>query len=208
MRTVTFSDPAVAARLNKDFICTWVNREPGFHNCDLSAERMISEYESFSTRNFCTFFTTAEQDALHYASGYYRLAMFMKELDFVMELKGAVLDLRNRYLEDAYPEFKELHYRHVRMHEREDERIAESEPPKEKKGQGRNKGNREHHRSGLRHLTDVHRDLVSKSWNADGPVPLKAVFKDHLFGNPFQESGDRGKVKRGPGENGPGMKKP
>jgi hypothetical protein len=46
---------------------------------------------------------------------------------------------------------------------------------------------------------------VSKSWHLDGPVPLKSVFKDYLFGNPFQESGDRGRKSREP-RKGPGMK--
>ena len=72
MRTVTFSDASVSRILNDNFICTWVNREPGFHNCDLTAERMISEYESFATKNFCTFFATPDRDVLHYASGFFK----------------------------------------------------------------------------------------------------------------------------------------
>jgi hypothetical protein len=191
---------------------------------------MISEYECFATKNFCTFFATPDQDVLHYASGFYRPAMFLKELDFVLELKGAVLDLRNRFMEDACPEFQDVHQQHVRSHRREEERLKEADPPRKRKGERppssqapgadrtrsgndesrrfdrRDQESRKHHIVGLRHLSDVHRDLVSKSWFQEGPVPLSKVFKDYLFGNPFQESGDRGKKELPPRDRGPGMK--
>jgi hypothetical protein len=70
MRTVTFSNATVAAALNEKFVCTWVNREPGFHNCEISTERWISAKDCFATKNFCTFFTTPELEVLHYASGF------------------------------------------------------------------------------------------------------------------------------------------
>src|SRR5688572_22601894 len=106
MRTVTFSDAAVSRVLNEKFICTWVNREPGFHNCDLTAERMISEYDAFATKNSCTFFMTPDRHVLHYASGFFKPEPFLHEVRFVHELKKAVLDPRNRYMEDALPEFR------------------------------------------------------------------------------------------------------
>ena len=195
MRTVTFSDAAVARSLNEKFICTWVNREPGFHNCDLTAERMISEYEAFATKNFCTFFTTPDLDVLHYASGYFSPRLFLEEVKFVHELRKSVLDLKNRYLFDAQPEFAAAHERHARAH-------ADAEPlavPEKTKEIGRvAKDNSEEHTiQGLRHLSAVHHDLAIKGEFRDGPIPLDAVFKDYLFGNPFQESGQGGKKSPG-----------
>src|SRR5688572_30111653 len=105
MRTVTFSNPDVARALRQDFICTWVNREPGFHNCDNHQERRIVKMDCFATKNFVTFFTSPDQDVLHYASGYFRPEAFLAELKLVEGLKRACLDLKNRYMEDAYPEF-------------------------------------------------------------------------------------------------------
>src|SRR5262245_21431573 len=107
MRTVTFSNADVARALRQDFICTWVNREPGFHNCDNEAERRIVKMESFATKNFVTFFTSPDLDVLHYASGFFRPESFLTELALVQKLKEATLDLKNRYMEDAFPEFRD-----------------------------------------------------------------------------------------------------
>ncbi len=203
MRTVTFSDAAVAEALNRNFICTWYNREPGFHNCDLTAERQISAYECFATKNFATFFTSPDLDVLHYASGYYRPAMFLEELEFVGTLRKAVLDKKGRYLEDALPEFRAVHEEHAWRHEQEEGELIRAEPPKERKGDGMARLRRVHHMAGLRHLSQVHRDLVGKAAKVDGPVPLDAVFRDYLFGNPFQES--RGTERERDWRRAPGM---
>lgn len=203
MRTVTFSDGAVAEALNKNFICTWVNREPGFHNCDLTAERQISEYECFATKNFATFFTSPDLDVLHYASGFFRPAMFLEELEFVGKLRKAVLDKKGRYMEDVVPELRALHEEHAWRHEQEEGVVSNAAPAKEKKGEGRARGRRSHHMAGLRHLSQVHRDLAAKAAKVDGPVPLGAVFNRYLFGNPFEES--KGEQRKKEFERSPGM---
>src|SRR5688572_29194628 len=110
MRTVTFSDARVAKAVNEKFVATWVNRQPGFHNCETETERRIQKFQSecFATKNFCTFFTTPDLDVLHYESGYCNPAIFLEELDFVLKLAPQVTDRNHRYLEDALPEFQAL----------------------------------------------------------------------------------------------------
>src|SRR5262245_26883453 len=199
MRTVTFSEASVSRVLNEYFICTWVNREPGFHNCDLTAERMITEYDMFATKNFCTFFATPDLDVLHYASGFYKPEPYLREVRFVRELQKAVLDGRNRYMEDALPEFRDLHVQHAHAHD------LEAGEQQDALRQGKEGERSKHLQVGLRHLADVHLDLVGKAAGVNGPVPLDSVFRNYLFGNPFQESGDRGKGRRRDPPPGPGM---
>jgi hypothetical protein len=178
MRTVTFSDPTVASVLNEKFVCTWVNREPGFHNCSFVAEQWISAKECFATKNFCTFFATPELEVLHYASGFFGPRMFLEELKSVFDLKRDVLDLKNRFMEDSYPEFKAAHQLHAKEH-RELAAVLEKDR--------RNPGRHIDRIQGLRHLGAVHEDLVAKFAAKGGPVALESVFKTYLFGNPFEE---------------------
>lgn len=192
MRTVTFSNPQVAKALNDNFICTWVNREPGFHNCDNHAEQWIIQMDSFATKNFCTFFASPDLDALHYASGFFRPEQFMEELAVVAGLKRSVLDLRNRYLEDALPEFSALHKKHAEAHE------LEAAP-----AEGRDPSiDHRHRREGLLYLASVHKDLAARAAKVNGPVPLNTLFSSYLYGNPFQET--KRQEERGPGRS-PGM---
>lgn len=192
MRTVTFSNPQVVASLKDKFICTWVNREPGFHNCDNNAEQWIIQMDSFPTKNFCTFFASPDLDALHYASGFFRPEQFMEELAVVAGLKGSVLDLRNRYLEDALPEFSALHKKHAEAHALEAASLEGRDSSKDPR----------HRREGLLYLASVHRDLAGRAAKLNGPVPLKALFTSYLYGNPFQES--KRESERRPGRS-PGM---
>ncbi|HEU4339457.1 MAG TPA: hypothetical protein VFS19_05270 [Planctomycetota bacterium] len=186
---MTFSDARVAKAVNDKFVATWVNREPGFHNCDSNAERQISQMKSFATKNVCTFFTSPDLDTLHYASGFFRPEQFMEELAAVAELKRGVLDLRNRYMEDALPEFGAIHGKHAKAHELE-------AGPEDRSSDAL------HRREGLLHLAAVHKDLAGRAAKVRGPVPLKDVWSTYLFGNGFQETK---KVPReGPGRS-PGM---
>src|SRR5262245_42604436 len=99
MRTVTFSNAQVAKAVNDKYVATWVNRQPGFHNCETETEKRIQkyEYECFATKNFCTFFATPDLDVVHYVSGYCYPPFFLRELAFVQELVPAVLDGRHCY---------------------------------------------------------------------------------------------------------------
>lgn len=73
MRTVTFSDPRVADHINRNFIPVWFNRGPGFHNEEKHTERSIFEhnFESYPTRNICTFFLKPDGSVYFYVAGYY-----------------------------------------------------------------------------------------------------------------------------------------
>jgi len=98
MRTVTFSNDEVAKAVNSLLLPTWLNRSPGFHNCELKTESdiYVNSYECFSTKNFVTFFATPDLEVLHYFSGYYSPKLFLQELRFVNDLAGAVLDDKRR----------------------------------------------------------------------------------------------------------------
>ena len=204
MRTVTFSNAEVAKAVNSRFIATWVNRQPGFHNCDTNAEKRIEkyDYECFATKNFCTFFATPDLDVLHYGSGHQYPPLFLKELDFVLELAAAVCDPRLRYMEDALPEYRALHEKHAAMHRSEEQRLLKMKiaPNDGSAHQSR----RDSYAEGMRHLGRVHHDLVAKSETLNGPVPLSQVFNSYLFENGFEETmeGDRNRERR----DAPGMK--
>jgi hypothetical protein len=195
MRTVTFSNAEVAKAVNQKFVATWINRQPGFHNCDFQEEAHITKYkyECFATRNFCTFFTTPELDVLHYASGHYHPHLFLREVEFVRKLQASVLDRSNAFEKNALSTFRETLLAQAKVREREHDRILRMGPP-----QGMNNlevflSRREHFAEGMQHLAAVHRDLVLKAAINDGPVPWSEVVDSHLSGNSFQETicGDR-----------------
>ena len=206
MRTVTFSNAEVAKTVNEKFVATWVNRQPGFHNCDDNAEKRIQkyEYECFATKNFATFFATPDLDILHYGSGHQYPALFLREVAFVLELAPAVLDGRNRYMEDALPEFKALHEAHAAHHDKEGARISAVTALPKATDPEVFLSRRNSYVEGHSHLRKVHTDLVAKAAERDGPVPLSVVFNDYLYGNGFEEtmSGDRNRER----PDAPGMK--
>ena len=94
MRTVTFSDPEVAREVNSKFVPVWINRAPGFHNCEKHTEQRIFEQsqEAYATRNICTFFMTADEKVAHYVAGYYSPSLFLEALRFVDGMKGKLAD--------------------------------------------------------------------------------------------------------------------
>jgi hypothetical protein len=206
MRTVTFSNAEVAKVINDNFIATWVNRQPGFHNCDDHAEKRIEkyDYECFATRNFCTFFASPDQDVLHYGSGHQYPVLFLKEVSFVLELAPAVLDRRNRYMEDALPEFRALHAAHADHHHKERDRLGAMKPAPGVKDPEVFRSRRDSYAEGMGHLERVHHDLVAKAEDLKGPVPLSVVFNDYLFGNGFEENMEGDRNRQRPKE--PGMK--
>ena len=88
MRTVTFSNPKIAKEVNAKHIPVWINRGPGFHNCEFRTEKRIfkNSQEAYSTRNICTFFMTPEEEVLHYVAGYYSPNLFWDVLVFARKL--------------------------------------------------------------------------------------------------------------------------
>lgn len=195
MRTVTFSNAEVAKAVNSRVLPTWLNRKPGFHNCELKTEAriLVEAFECYPTRNFCTFFTTPDLDVLHYFSGYYSPRLFLEELRFVDELAGAVLDDKRRLIPGKIAKYAEMHELHRRLRAEESKKVSSMLPPKSKEG-GVEPAERFHERranyaEGLRHLADVHRDLAKRAVRDGKPVALGKVLTDYLFGNPFTEEG-------------------
>ena len=86
MRTVTFSDSKVAAFVNKKFVPVWHKRGPGFHNDNYQTEKWIfqSAFESYPTKNICSFFLRPDGKTFFYAAGYYAP-------DFYLEILRAAL---------------------------------------------------------------------------------------------------------------------
>ena len=94
LRTVTFSDKRVADLVNKEFVAAWVNRGPGFRNQEFWTEQRIfsSDLEAYPTKNICTFFLTPDGRVFHYVAGSYSPDVFLKILETVSALKGALFD--------------------------------------------------------------------------------------------------------------------
>lgn len=80
MRTVTFSDTEVARFVNDNFVPAWHDRGPGFHNDEPRTEQWIhsGSFESYPTKNICTFFLDADGKVFFYASGYWAPTFFLE----------------------------------------------------------------------------------------------------------------------------------
>ncbi len=108
MRTVTFSNADVAKAVNESCVSMWVNRVAGFHNCSFSTEEWIlkSSPDCYSTKNFCTYFCTADKKVLHYMTGYYAPKLFLEELEFARQLLEKAVDGKGKVKNDV---LKEMH---------------------------------------------------------------------------------------------------
>jgi hypothetical protein len=197
MRTVTFSNETVYKSLNDSFVNTWINRNPKFHNCDLSEERRILEtsYECFSTKNFCTFFVTPDREVLHYFSGYYSPELFLHELAFVKELKEKVCDQKGRFKKEGLAAYKALHLEHSKSHKADAQKIRKSKPPSAgsegweayEKNQASLRLRKENFAEGECYLEKVHAALSKGDAKAGRPVLLEKVIKRYMGGNEFTE---------------------
>jgi hypothetical protein len=192
MRTVTFSNESVAKAVNASFVCTWINRNPKFHNCELSTEQRIvgDSYEAYATRNFCTFFATPEKDLLHYMSGYYDPEFFLAELDFVKKLAGAVTAPSATFDRAKLPVFAKLHRDRDDYYAAKLKELAKAKIDSGRKDStpkwgttGSRKGNL---MEALTHLKDVNHWF----WNEGQSKRVTALdyaLKNHLAGNSFTE---------------------
>jgi hypothetical protein len=193
MRTVTFSNPEVAKAVNDKFVATWVNRQPGFHNCDTSAEKRIEKYdtECFATMNFVTYFLTPDLDVLHYFSGYYSPRFFLQQIEHVKELADAVLDDRRRFIPARLGVYAALHESQMRKRAEESRKIRSMTPPKsEMRDIGKLQqfiARRDSYAEGMKHLADVHKELSQRAVMDKKPMPVARILTSYKHGNPFTE---------------------
>lgn len=102
MRTVTFSSPNVAERLNRDFVCAWKNIRPEEPFAD---PRRESEPGSLAAgtgdANICAVVATPEGLIVHALPGFRGEDELMAELDFALHCSqvGPEADLAALYAE-------------------------------------------------------------------------------------------------------------
>lgn len=194
MRTVTFSDPAVAARVNSETVPVWLNRGPGFHNCETDTEKRIfsSSQEAYATRNICTFFMTPDQRVFHYVAGYYAPSLFLDVLNIARKLRPT---------SDSPERFREVHEGFAQLCAEELAKVESAEktgtwkPALKKYGQFRyERARHEHNALCVRSLKEalgywerLHRDFAGRQ---ELPT-FESVRRKYLFGNGFTEEPKR-----------------
>lgn len=117
MRSVTFTDPAVAAEANANFVPAWINVAPGFHRCGDREDRRVFDHaqEAFAAGSLCTFFLTADLEVAHYVPGYAAPDLFRGAMRFA-------LDLRDR----SWPTLRKAHAAAADRVRKEADRIAQA----------------------------------------------------------------------------------
>ena len=132
MRTVTFLNEKTAKLVNDNFVSTWFNRNPRFHNCSMAQEVRIVEnsYEMFSTKNFCTFFLTPDKKVLHYFSGYMSPEFFREEVRFVLDLAEKVLDEEGKLKRGWSKSYRDMHRAHGKKHSADVRTIQKIKTPR------------------------------------------------------------------------------
>jgi hypothetical protein len=178
MRTVTFSDAAVAEAVNTSCVSTWSNRVPEFHNCQYQTEEWIlkSSPDCFATKNFTTFFCTPDKKVLHYFTGYFSAKLFLEELEFVKTIAENAIDEKGK-LNAA--KVRELHGARAAKRSRQaqdTQNLTETRGDWQKQLALRSLG------EGLGYLS-----RVSLSLEKMNPKPLETMIKEHLSGNNFTE---------------------
>ncbi len=186
MRTVTFSNPKVAERVNASFVPVWYNRGPGFHNCEKETESWIfsSSADCYPTKNICTFFLTPDLEAVYYVAGYWAPDLFLEILDDVLELQE----------EAGRAERHEKIARALAARHDELRRLSDKAPPDaglKSYGSCRYEQTEHRHRpqcryvvrEALRYRREVHQSVA----DAGGAVPFGRVQHDYKYGNPFTE---------------------
>ncbi len=193
MRTVTFSNPKVADRVNSRFVPVWYNRGKGFHNCEKRTEEWIfnSSAECYPTKNICTFFLTPDMRVVYYVAGYYAPDVFLEILDAVEKVQGA----------QGADDFSRLHREigaqlSVRLDQLKTGKGGGKEgaaaDPGPLAAYGPCRYEKSEHRHGppclgvvaeaLRYRKEVHDTLAG-----DGAVGFDRVQHSYKFGNPFTE---------------------
>ncbi len=190
MRSVTFSDKDIAKYVNDNFVATWINRNPKFHNCDFNTEKWISEHngEAYSTKNFCTFFTTPDLDVLHYMSGYYAPRWFRPEMESALAARVEGYDADFKPAGGAPSKMSKVHETRSRELRATDEKLQKLKAPAKLDPQEsmRFTMNIASLREAVAYLQLVH-DEVGKSWKREKPIKLFDVIKGYKGGNEFTE---------------------
>lgn len=199
MRTVTFSNPKVADRVNDRFIPVWYNRGAGFHNCEFWTEKRIfaNSADCYPTKNICTFFLTPDREVAYYVAGYWAPDIFLEILDVVDGLRAAKTP-RDRKLAHARIS-KELsgRIRKIRSASAKPDKVDAAELER-LAGASVFKYSASTHRHGSRclHVLEeslTYRQTVHGALAREGFVALKAVQHNYRYGNSFTEEPDPSK---------------
>ncbi len=216
MRTVTFSDPLVAAHVGKSYVAAWHNRGEGFHNCEKQTEKHIfdSSGEAYSTKNICTFFLTPDKQVVHYLSGYYAPDLFLeiaKVVDRIPRDNAEAFRDRHGVCAELMAKLaKEVRDAQGKDSEEEGREIERhfGPVPKDDPGQKILSRYRQTKYDGKRHVHSrqcLHSlgeafgylERVHQAFAKDGLVPLEKVRYEYLWGNPFSEERNRTPTGRG-----------
>lgn len=204
LRTVTFSDPEVAAYVNKNFVSAWYNRGPGFFNQDLSTERWIfsSSVDAYPTKNICTFFLEPDGNVFSYVAGLYSPEFFMRFLRDAVELRNRLFDAKMQPKDGGIASARKLH--EDRLRDMQDgledcldaekagsgwQSLFKSAKPFMYRGQPHTHGP-----SCVRALKEGYEYLVKlhQHWALAKELPdLESVRFTYLWGNPFTEESDK-----------------
>jgi hypothetical protein len=195
MRTVTFSNPRVAERVNSSFVPVWYNRGPGFHNCEKRTENWIfsAHADCYPTKNICTFFLTPELDVVYYVAGYFAPDLFLEILEDVLRIQKAP-DRSDHHREVA---------RGLTARLEELRKIRPDAPPEaglERYGPCRYEKTEHRHTPDCRRVLAEaleYRRKVHESIAPEGRLAFARVQHDYLFGNPFSEEAPRDPVPTG-----------
>jgi hypothetical protein len=186
---VTFSDRKVCALINSGFVAAWINRGPGFHNENYSAENWIyrSAGEAYPTKNICTFILAPDGTVFHSIAGYFAPETFRRELQAALKMRCAAFDEKMRLLPDGFDALSRLHGEEAGRIERE--RAALPAVPDYR-------GSRhEHteacdkaHDAGRNYLIELHRH-----WSKRDALPaFEDIRFDYVYGDPFTEEPRKG----------------
>ena len=206
---MTFSDPEVAAFVNRNFVSAWTNRGPGFFNADFSTEKWIfsSSMEAYPTKNICTFFLSPDGKVFNYLAGYYGPDLFLKALKTAADLRQALFDEKMQAKAGGLDAARKIHGQRALLMAAQRERVKSAEGRDEGwrkivaeyksaayRGQNHthSAGCLSNLRAGLDYLARLH-----QAWSETAELPdLEEVRYAYLWGNPFtEEAGDSKKIE-------------
>lgn len=112
MGRVTFLDAEVAARINRDYVATWKNVQPGYRVEHLEGER-FEEIKKIpngqASENVVTLVCTVDGELLHVVAGHWKPKDYIAELDFALTVaeaaaKSAEAEARRKAVADRHRE--------------------------------------------------------------------------------------------------------
>jgi len=206
LRTVTFSDPEVAAYINRNFVSAWVNRGPGFFNADFSTEKWIfaGSVEAYPTKNICTFFMAPDGKVFDYVAGTYAPELFLKVLKTAVELRQALFDPKMQLRDGGIEAAGKIHQARALSMAAKREQVDKAGPSGWKglvagfKG-GSYRGQAHEHGSGCLSSLRSGYDYLARlhlTWSETAALPdFEEIRTAYLWGNPFtEESADAARI--------------